>query len=346
MINNVHILNIKANNNNEVLGNRQSNEISKTSIFSNADTLNLTDECNENYLIRRIRSKRTSDGKISKVKQNTRLGDCWFLTQMNMLSNDIIGENILKNSIRKGQDSYIVDFFGVNKSYVVTAQDIKNTLTSKGDIDAKILEVAMRKYLEEILKEENNCGAIAGDNKHTKNYQYYFAENQDVMNGGWCAGVEKSLVYVLTGKKGVSINNPKNDNLNHPNDPSTSINGNKNLILNLLDNMYPETQDMTNGKMMCVAFEDNLNDSENSEFFFSSGNYLANNHAYTVLGVVRKPHSDEIKAVQLLNPANNTRVQYIDIEDFINRYGQIGIYDMNSTDSQLHSKINQIAHYN
>lgn len=91
------------------------------------------------------------DGKIDDfVQGNT--GDCWFLAAVESLSASKEGKDCIKNTIKTNKDgSYSVFFQGDSSKteYKFTQKELENANEfSYGDGDTRLLEMAMKKYME------------------------------------------------------------------------------------------------------------------------------------------------------------------------------------------------------
>ena len=91
------------------------------------------------------------NGKIDKNFKQGRTGDCWLLASIKAIAKQPKGLEILNNMIKvKSNGNVTVTLKGVNKTYEFTKQEIAaHTEYATGDLDVRIIEMAVNKYCEE-----------------------------------------------------------------------------------------------------------------------------------------------------------------------------------------------------
>ena len=123
------------------------------------------------------------------------IGDCWLLSAVNNLSYTEKGSKILHNAINVNNDGNIEVYFkGPDKTYTVTKDELKEenenyTLLSVGDDDMLVLEIAARKYRQDLLD-----GKIKVD-KSLPKYLYFANTEIDPLN----VGEIRQAYWLLTG---------------------------------------------------------------------------------------------------------------------------------------------------
>lgn len=132
--------------------------------FKSGDYTGITNEELSQLLYYTDTTDLISDGKIGSFAQG-RTGDCWFLSLIGNYASTKAGEKNIANRISKPDKNgtYTVTFddpfdSSKKKEYKVSQEDLKNydlldidTYFSSGDLDVRILEVAMGKMLNENL---------------------------------------------------------------------------------------------------------------------------------------------------------------------------------------------------
>lgn len=140
------------------------------------------------------------NGKIDGFKQNrTRTGDCWLLAGLISMSETSDGANIIKDAISQDKESgnVTVKLKGVNESYTFTPAEIieaKNRL-SVGDDDVRVIELAVEKHREKILKTRTHAKS-ENLNRHLST-RIGAGTKENPLNGGKSA----ELYFLLSGKK-------------------------------------------------------------------------------------------------------------------------------------------------
>lgn len=137
---------------------------------------------------------------IDDSKQNPYEGDCWLLTGLNSLKSTTKGQIAIRNAIEIAVEDdpnsdIIVHLKGVNKHYRLTREEIINNQDklSSGDADVKAVELAIRKYREEIIKSGK------GKDQLNSTYQNFCGTcNPKSPNEG---GTPDELIFYLTGIK-------------------------------------------------------------------------------------------------------------------------------------------------
>ena len=91
------------------------------------------------------------NGKIDKDFKQGRTGDCWLVASIKAIAKEPRGLQILNNMIKiKPNGDVAVTLKGVNKTYNFTKQEIEaHTEYATGDLDVRIIEMAVNKYFEE-----------------------------------------------------------------------------------------------------------------------------------------------------------------------------------------------------
>ena len=91
------------------------------------------------------------NGKIDKDFEQGNTGDCWLLASIKAIALKPKGLKILNDSIKTdGNGNVKVKLKGVGKSYTFTQSEIlMNNQMSSGDLDVRVIEMAIDKYLYE-----------------------------------------------------------------------------------------------------------------------------------------------------------------------------------------------------
>lgn len=97
------------------------------------------------------------DSSIDYAKQGAR-GDCWLLSALNSISYTQEGKKAIENAITKNEDdSYSVTFEGINQTYNITQEELKEARTSgeysNGDNTVLLMELAVQKALNYVINE-------------------------------------------------------------------------------------------------------------------------------------------------------------------------------------------------
>ena len=148
------------------------------------------------------------DGEIGSSFQGF-AGDCWLLSGLNALNTTQKGKEYIKQAIKTNDDgSYNVELKGLNKSYNVTPKDFKYNLSyiSRGDNDVKLVEIAVEKYILELIQKEKSGGKLTEEEKRTvvgippvgmKDLSKYVGSTaKDPFAGG---GEDEQAFFFLTG---------------------------------------------------------------------------------------------------------------------------------------------------
>ena len=138
------------------------------------------------------------DGEIGGIQQGE-IGDCWLLGDAVSLSLTKQGKESIKNAIDynhsgTNDDPYIVTLINTEGKKIqisLTEEDLHNYKAKKfsnGDIDMKILEVAIEKYF---------------DSERAKGIE--FANNEELLDGGIPNVGKYSVTWMLTGQSGKGL---------------------------------------------------------------------------------------------------------------------------------------------
>ena len=111
------------------------------------------------------------NGKIDRDFKQGTTGDCWLLASIKAISKQPRGLQILNNMIKVQSNGDVsVTLKGVNKTYNFTKQEIEaHTEYATGDLDVRIIEMAVNKYFEE-ERGVNGSPDINGNREHIAYY--------------------------------------------------------------------------------------------------------------------------------------------------------------------------------
>ncbi len=163
------------------------------------------------------------NGELDEKNAQQGTGDCYFLTSINSMSKTKTGSELIKNAISYNDDdnSYTVNFAGIDKSYTFSADEIKSAdekkhegsskgvtgsgsgWYSEGDDDMLLLEMAFEQFRLECAE-----GKFKNENwpkfvKYTGSYDG--SEDVSPLN----SGNMDQVLFLFTGKKAVSVSNGK-----------------------------------------------------------------------------------------------------------------------------------------
>jgi len=122
--------------------------------------------------------------------------DCWLLSSLNALNTTKKGKEYIKEAIQVNDDgTYAVNLKGINKTYTITPQDLKDnkSLISHGDTDVKLVEIAVLRYNRELIKTNQ-----ASD--HEYDYTSFTGKESTEENPLKGGGTPYQALYYLTGK--------------------------------------------------------------------------------------------------------------------------------------------------
>ena len=91
------------------------------------------------------------NGKIDADFSQGYIGDCWLLASIKAIANSPKGLKILNDSIKvNGDQSVTVTLKGVDKKYTFSKNEIeRSSHLSTGDLDVRVIEMAVNKYITE-----------------------------------------------------------------------------------------------------------------------------------------------------------------------------------------------------
>lgn len=170
--------------------------VEKTTTIGKVTTTNFNE--NDEVENTTVEVKYNSDGVIDPTKQHS-VGECWLLSGVNALASTEKGRQIISDAIQHNDDgSVTVTLKGVERSYTYSAEEIvtRQYTNSKqklatGDVDMKLLEMAVTDYKLEILPDEKKWYEKFPLLRNSQ------ATPDDPLNGG---NVDEMMEY-LTGEK-------------------------------------------------------------------------------------------------------------------------------------------------
>lgn len=154
--------------------------------YGNVDINSLKDDVNIN--------------KAIESSKQGKLGDCYFLAQINALAGTDFGKKAIKNSIKDNKNgTYTVSLKGANKKYTISKQEIlyAKSLTqdgskvyAQGDDDVVLLEIAFEKYYTDIQGYASNQFIKNSETKliHVQNKKNESFENRSPFAYGGYGG--------------------------------------------------------------------------------------------------------------------------------------------------------------
>lgn len=257
------------------------------------------------------------NGKIENSEQGE-LGDCFFLAQINALSDTDFGKEAIKNSIIDNNDgTYTVKLKGANKKFTISKQEIlyaktltnngKNTY-SKGDDDMVLLELAFERYFnqtnefidddfikeskQELLKTKNSKGEVF----ECRTQISYGGFGGDFAN--YNSGTD--IAFLLTGKqsfKGFPLDKDNKDTIN--------------AILKLK---------ASNKNNIAITFGlGELKDSSNNKVAKEYKDFYSDRHLSHIKSVALDDN-ENITSVTITNPWDNNKTITLPYEKFMNEW--------------------------
>ena len=260
----------------------------------------------------------TSNGELDECVEQGDVGDCWLLSQLNALKNTDFGKKAIKEAIQKNNNgSYTVTLKGVNESYTFSSDEIQTLIDSgaysKGDLDAKLLEMAIEKHYDAALKKEgkqqDGVRSIEGGNAGydiledvTYNIKFGSSEDKNIQH----------LFGIRTESFGVSKElNPKT----YKNVIDVIAHNDLNKISIVLSSAY----NLETGQLL------------------DEGNKIPS-HEYC-LESVECDNDGNITKVYVTNPWQSCKRICLDIEDFNRMVGDINI---SAEDSDIKRQISEV----
>lgn len=250
------------------------------------------------------------DGEIGGIQQGE-IGDCWLLGDAVSLSLTKQGKESIKNAIDynhlgTSDDPYIVYLINTEGKKIeisLTEEELQNYKRKKysnGDIDIKMLEVAIEKYF---------------DSERAKGIE--FANNEELLDGGIPNVGKYSVTWMLTGQSGKGLTSSTiRDEFKDSFSPLT-----KDTVTTAMEH-YADNQ--SNIAFTC-SFSGTSVEKESSKpslFGFLFDKPLIGNHCYTVSGVIKNCNGN-IELVRCLNTHDTHKEILIPYEKFLSSVDQI-----------------------
>ena len=255
------------------------------------------------------------DGEIGGIQQGE-IGDCWLLGDVVSLSLTKQGKEFIKNAIDynhlgTSDDPYMVYLINTEGKKIqisLTEEELQNYKRKKysnGDIDMKILEVAIEKYF---------------DSERARGIE--FANNEELLDGGIPNVGKYSVTWMLTGRSGKGFTSSTiRDEFKDSFSPLT-----KDTVTTAIENY---ANNPSNIAFTC-AFSDTSVEKKSSKpslFRFLSDEPLIENHCYTVSGVIKNCNGN-IELVRCLNPHDTHKEILIPYEKFLSSVAQISYVEL------------------
>ena len=143
-----------------------------------------------------IQPSTDADGIISVSHQGFGVGDCGVLSAVNALSYTEAGREVLKDSLVYNDDgSMTVNFFGLNRSYTVSKEELESTDTfSFGDKDVIGIEIALN---------QANTDIVYGNTLIYDDAPYWCRRPNELTSESFLitATFPQNLFYLLSGKE-------------------------------------------------------------------------------------------------------------------------------------------------
>ncbi|MBR6163945.1 hypothetical protein IKQ26_08680 [bacterium] len=94
-----------------------------------------------------------ADTDISVSKQGFGVGDCGLISAVNALSYTQLGQEVLNEALEYHEDgSLTINFYGLNRSYNITKDEIDNTdYFAQGDKDIIAVEIGLNKAYQDVV---------------------------------------------------------------------------------------------------------------------------------------------------------------------------------------------------
>jgi len=181
------------------------------------------------------------NGRIDeKVSQSRRVGDCWLIAGIISLAHTKQGAKDIKNLISqdKKNGNVTVKLAGLNKTCTFTPKEIIDAegRLSKGDDDARVIEMAMEKY-----RPTSNETNVSGNAKQSSSLK-----KKNPLSGG----LGDEALFTLTGKRSnTTWNNKVISKEKIPYLPNRGMFTDNNKLNKILDikQKYPDRLAMTTG---------------------------------------------------------------------------------------------------
>lgn len=167
-------------------------------IQSNIDNNNIKDgDITKQDVLELLEFIKAPDGTINTSQQG-QTGDCYLLTTLNSLTYSDAGKQAINDVIDFDEETGVttITFKGIEKKYTVTKDELQEEKIAGGDNDVRAIEIAYRKFREELEKGDFDSSLSKDMLKFLK--AGGFGNEEDALNGGWMA----QIVYLMTGQKG------------------------------------------------------------------------------------------------------------------------------------------------
>lgn len=268
-----------------------------------------------------------SNGKIDEeTHQSETLGNCWFLSRINALSDTDFGSEAIKNAISKDSEgNYIVKLKEPEEEFIVTAFELQEAVDSEkysdGDLDMLILELGFEKAIDKAVDELDQKDIAAGE-KFTKSsleISKYMKEHDgkipEILEGGEnpirdVVGERANIIKRLTGLEEYEINieNPRVEEI-------------------LIDKSK-------NPKNIGVTFACNYDIAKKEKWEDNDG------HEYSIKKVTTDKNG-KISKITVINPWNNKEDINITFEEFKTMCDRgFEVFTKNKTLDNKYSKFN------
>ena len=241
------------------------------------------------------------DGQID-ISFQGETGDCWALSGINALAANKEGAKIIKNSISVDEKNNVtVNLAGTGETFTFTKQEINKNegKLSMGDDDSRVLEMALEKHREKLLKSKKYSVFAEVLGYQDDKLCVGMGSLKDPLNGGHST----EAIGILTGKV-----TKKFFSANSAQDPS-----------DYLKILFEEEENAN--KYLTLIQKNSEKYAATAVFKETKSENIVNAHAYSIKYIDKD-------YVTVVNPWNSLNTIKIKRQDFIDNCAEINYCDL------------------